>query len=300
LPVIGVLHPGSSAGWAPLIAAFEQGLKETGFAANDNVAIEHHWAENQADRLPRLAADLVRKQVAVIVTISDLPTFAAKAATTTIPILFTVAEDPVKLGLVTSLARPDGNLTGVNIFTSEVIAKRLELLRLLVPGATRVAVLVNPSYVANTEIAIQQGQAAARAMDLQIQFLHANTASEIDAAFETVVRERLDALFIDLVPFFTGRRIQFANLALRHAVPVIYGQRQFVEAGGLVSYGPNLAEAWRQSGLYAGRVLKGAKLAELPVVQASKFELVINAKTAKLLGISVPDKLIALADEVIE
>jgi putative ABC transport system substrate-binding protein len=283
-----------------LIAAFEQGLKQAGFVANDNVAIEHHWADNQADRLRELATDLVRQRVTVIVTISDVPTVAAKAATTTIPILFTVAEDPVKLGLVKSLARPDSNLTGINIFTSEVIAKRLELLQLLTPNAKRVAVLVNPTYAANTAVARQQGRAAAQAMKVQVEFLQASTADEIDAVFEAVKRDKFDALFVDLVPFFTSRRAQFANLASRYGVPVIYGHRQFAEAGGLISYGPNLVEAWHQSGRYAGALLRGAKIAELPVIQLSKFELVINVRAAKALGITLPDKLIALADEVIE
>jgi putative ABC transport system substrate-binding protein len=250
------------------------------------------------DRLPELAADLVRRQVAVIVAPGGLASaLAAKAATTTIPILFAIAADPVSLGLVASLARPGGNLTGINFLSGELTAKRLELLRELVPAATRVAVLVNP---ANAEYPEREIEAAARAVGLQIQVLNAGTIREINAAFATFVRERPHALFVGLDPFFNSRRIQLVHLATRHAVPASYPARDFAEVGGLMSYGANIVDAWRQVGSYSGRILKGAKPADLPVVQSSKFELVINAQTATMLGLPVPDKLLVAADEVIE
>jgi putative ABC transport system substrate-binding protein len=256
---------------------------------------------NQFDRLPALAADLVRRRVAVIAaTGSPAVASAAKAATATIPIVFSVAEDPVKLGLVASLARPGGNLTGTNFFAVELGAKRLELLRELVPSVTHVAVLVNPADVANTETTLRDVEAAAHAMGLQIQVLNASTTREIDSAFATVVRERPDALFVGPGAFFLSRRIQLANLAARSGVPAIYPARDSVEAGGLMSYGTSLMDAYRQVGVYAGRILKGAKPADLPVVQSSKFELVINASTARMLGLDVPPTLLARADEVIE
>jgi putative tryptophan/tyrosine transport system substrate-binding protein len=299
MPVIGFFDPTSPDGSAYRLRAFRQGLKETGYVERENVAIEYRWAENQVDRLPELAAELVRRQVAVIAALGSA-VFTAKASTTTIPIVFVVAEDPVRLGFVASLARPGGNLTGINIFNAELTAKRLELLRELVPGATRVAVLVNPALASNAETTLRDVEPAARAMRLQIQALNASTSREIDAAFATVVRERADALFVSPDPFFATRRVQLANLASHHSIPATYSNRDYAEAGGLMSYGPNISDAFRQVGVYAGRILKGARPAELPVVQSSKFELVINAQTARMLGLTVPDKLLATADEVIE
>jgi putative ABC transport system substrate-binding protein len=265
------------------------------------VSIEYRWAEAQLDLLPVLAADLVRRKVAMIVTVEGPPSaFAAKAATTTIPIVFTVSDDPVRLGLVASLNRPVGNLTGINFVSSELVAKRLELLRELVPRTARVAVLVNPANAANTETTLRDAEPAASAVGLQIQVLNADTSREIDAAFATIVRERPDALFSASSPYFTSRRVQLAQLAARHAIPATYPGRQYVEVGGLMSYGASVASAWRQLGVYSGRILKGAKPADLPVVQASKLELIINHQTARMLGLTVPDKLLALADEVIE
>jgi putative ABC transport system substrate-binding protein len=301
MPVIGFLDPRSPHTLADQLRAFRQGLKETGYVEGENVAIEYRWAENQFDRLPALAAELVRRRVAVIATNGGPPTaLAAKGATATIPIVFIVGEDPVRLGLVASLARPGGNLTGINFVSSELVAKRLELLRELVPGTTRVAVLVNPANAANTETALRDVEPAASAVGLQIQVLNADTSREIDAAFATIVRERPDALFSASSPYFTSRRIQLVQLAARHAIPATYAGRQYVEVGGLMSYGANIASAWRQLGVYAGRILKGAKPADLPVVQASKLELVINHQTARMLGLTVPDKLLVGADEVIE
>jgi putative tryptophan/tyrosine transport system substrate-binding protein len=252
------------------------------------------------DRLPALAAELVRRRVAVISTGSNAAALAAKAVTATIPIVFSVAEDPVRLGLVASLARPGGNLTGINFLGAEMVAKRLELLRELVPAATRVAVLVNPTSGPSQEASVRDLEAAARAMGLQIQVLNASTSREIAAAFANLVRERADALFVNGDAFFISRRVQLATLASRHAIPATYSLRDFAEVGGLMSYGSNLTDAYRQVGVYIGRILKGAKPADLPVVQASKFELVINAETARILGLTVPPTLLATADEVIE
>jgi putative ABC transport system substrate-binding protein len=301
MPVIGFLHPGSPAMLAERERGFRQGLKETGFVEGENVAIEYRWADNQLDRLPALAAELVRRQVAVIAAPGGAaPASAAKAATATIPVVFLVAEDPVGLGLVASLARPGGNATGINFFTAEVMAKRLGLLRELVPAATRVAVLVNPANVGRAQSTRNDLEPAARVLGLQNQFYDASTSKEIDAAYATLVRERPDALFVGADTLFTSRRVQLTALAARHALPAVYSVREFVDAGGLMSYGTSIADMNRQVGVYTGRILKGEKPADLPVLQATKFELVINLQTARLLGLDVPPSLLARADEVIE
>ena len=301
MPVIGFLHPASPDTFADRVRGFRQGLKETGFVEGENVAVEYRWADNQLDRLPALATELVRRQVAVIAAPGGpAPASAAKAATATIPVVFLVAEDPVGLGLVASLAAPGGNLTGINFFNIELSAKRLELLRVLVPGATRVAALVNPANVSNRQTTLRDLEAAGRAMGLQIQVLNAGTSGEIDSAFATSVGERPDVVFVSLDQFFASRRVQLVHLASRYAIPATYALRDFVEAGGLMSCGANLMEAYRQVGVYTGRILRGARPADFPVAQASKFELVINHQTARLLGLTVPPSLLAIADEVIE
>jgi putative ABC transport system substrate-binding protein len=281
------------------MAAFRQGLSEAGYVEGQNVAIEYRWAEGRYDRLPALAAELVERKVNVIVTPGNA-TFAAKSATLTIPIVFMGVSDPVGFGLVSSLARPGGNLTGINFFTSELSAKRLEVLRELVPGAVRVAVLVNPAYATIAESILRDIEPAARVMGLQIQVLNADTRVEIDAAFATFERERPDALFVGTGPFFGSRRVQMTQWAARQAVPTIYGGRPYVEVGGLASYGTSRTDSTRQQGIYVARILKGAKPADLPVMQSTKFELVINAQTARMLGLTVPQTLLATADEVIE
>ena len=300
MPVIGFLSSTSFEASAGYLPAFRQGLKDTGYVQGENLAIEYRWAENQIDRLPELAAELVRRNVAAIVAGAPPSALAAKAATTTIPIVFGVAVDPVRLGLVTSLARPGSNLTGIFFFAAELAAKRLELLRELVPGAARVAVLVNPDNADITEATVRDVETAARAIGLQIQVLKANTSREIDAAFATFVRERPDALFVSSSPFFSSRRVQLANLTARHAVPAMYSARIYAEVGGLISYGASVADAYRQMGVYTGRILKGAKPPDLPVVQSTRFELVINLQTARMLDLTVPPTLLARADEVIE
>jgi ABC-type uncharacterized transport system substrate-binding protein len=301
MPVIGFLGAVSPDGLTERLRGFRQGLKENGYVEGENVAIEYRWADNRLDLLPGLATDLVRKRVAVIVaTGGTAPAIAAKAATTTIPIVFMVPEDPVQLGLVASLSRPGGNLTGANIFIGELVPKRLELLRELVPAMTRVAVFVNPANPARAASQEKEAEHAGRAMGLQIQIFNAGTGREINAAFATLARERPDALFVGPDPFFVARRVQLATLAARHAIPTSFSVREFAEAGGLMSYGTNIVDAYRHAGVYAGRVLRGAKPADLPVVQSSKFELVINAQTALMLGLTVPSSLLATADEVIE
>jgi putative ABC transport system substrate-binding protein len=300
LPVVGFLDSRSPDAVAGRLSAFRQGLKEAGYVEGDNVTILFRWAENQLDRLPELATDLVRRRVAVITSAAASSILAAKAATSTIPIVFVTGDDPVGIGLVASLARPSGNLTGIGFFTTELAAKRLELLRELLPTVMRVAVLVNPANAATTEATLREVEPAARTMGLQIQVFTANTSREIDAAFESMGRERPDALFVATTPFLNARVVQLAQLATFHRLPAIYGLREYAEAGGLISYGANIGDAFRQAGVYTGRILKGAKPPDLPVVQASKFELIINAPTARMLGLTVPDKLLVAADEVIE
>jgi putative tryptophan/tyrosine transport system substrate-binding protein len=300
MPVIGLLDPRSPDAMADRLRAFRQGLKETGHVEGENVAIEYRWAEGQYDRLPALAAELVRRQVAVIVATPTMSVLVAKSATATIPIVFTVGDDPVKLGLVSSLARPGGNLTGVNFFGAEVVSKRLELLRELVPRIGRLAVLVNPSNATISETTVREVEVAARGMGVQVQVFNAGSSREIDDAFANLVRERSDAVFVSGDAFLTSRRAQLATLAARYMIPSSFSQREITEAGGLMSYATNIRDTYRQAGVYVGRILKGAKPADLPVVQSSKFELVINHQTARMLGLTVPDKLLVAADEVIE
>jgi putative ABC transport system substrate-binding protein len=300
LPVVGFIRDGSADASARLAAAFRKGLNETGYVEGQNVTVEYHWLEGQYDRLPALVADLVRRQVAVIATPGGVPTQAAKAATATIPIVFGVGDDPVKLGIVASLARPGGNATGINILTSEVAAKRLRLLHDLVPKAVRIAVLVNPGNASVAESTVREVQKAAATMGLQVQKLNATTTTEIDAAFAALARERPDALFVAGDAFFTSRSGQFAILTARDRIPAIYATRDAVEAGGLMSYGPDLTEMFHQVGAYTGSILKGAKPADLPVLQSTKFEFVINLTTAKALGLTIPASVISIADDVIE
>jgi putative ABC transport system substrate-binding protein len=299
MPVVGFVNAGSSD--APLAAAFRKGLNEAGYVEGQNVTVEYHWLEGQFDRLPALMADLVRRRMAIIATpAGNLAALAAKAATTTIPIVFGVSEDPVKLGLVASLARPGGNLTGINFFANEVAAKRLALLHELVPKAVRIAVLINPANTPAAESFLRDIPEAARAIGLQIQVLNASTSREIEAAFATLVRDRADALYVAGDVFFTSRRVQFATLAASYRIPASYASREAVEAGGLMGYSADRADMYRQVGAYTGQILKGAKPADLPVLQSTKFEFVINMQTARLLGLEVPPTLLARADEVIE
>ena len=300
MPVIGFLETVSVNFGTQILAPFRQGLGDAGYVEGQNVAIEYRWAEGRYDRLPGLAADLVGRRVNVIVTTSTPASLAAKAATTELPLVFGVGDDPVKLGLVASLNRPGGNATGVNFFLGELAAKRLGLLRELVPAAARIAVLVNPTDAVRTEANLKDVDTAARAIGLQVHIVNASTIAEIDAAFATLVRERLDAIFIVPNSFFNSRRVQLANLAVRFLIPSVFGQREYCEVGGLMSYGTNLADARRQIGSYAGRILKGARAADLPVVQATNFEMVVNLTTARMLGLTVPPTLLARADEVIE
>jgi putative tryptophan/tyrosine transport system substrate-binding protein len=299
MPVIGFLNPTFIESNADRLRGFHRGLKDAGYVEGENVAVVYRWAEGQNDRLPELAAELVRRQVSVIACFAPVAAFAVKAATTTIPIVFSVNEDPVRLGLVPSLARPGGNATGVNIFTTELVEKRLGLLRDLVPTAATVGVLSNPNFpaaVAN----VRESETAARAIGKEVVIFSAGSDAEIETAFMNIVQGRLGALLVLADPFFNSRRGLIVALAARHAIPAIYEWREFAEAGGLVSYGTSLVEAYRQQGLYAGRILKGEKAAELPVVQLSKFELIINLNTARALGLPIPPGVLAIADEVIE
>ena len=300
MPVVGYLNAGTPSFYSDSLRIFRQALKDSGYVEGETVAIDYRFAENHADRLPELAAELVRRRVNVIVASSAPGAVAAAQATATIPTVFIVPEDPVRLGLVTSLARPGGNATGINFFAAELASKRLEFLRTLVPAAKRVAALLNPAEPTIFAANRRDVEAAAAAMDLQLRLLDASTIPEIDAAFAALASERPDALFISSGPFFGNRSVQVAHLASRHAIPAISARREYAEVGGLMSYGTSLTEAHRQAGFYAGRILKGAKPADLPVVQASKFELVINAETARMLGLTVPATLLATADEVIE
>jgi putative ABC transport system substrate-binding protein len=301
LPVIGFVHAQTADIAARNVAAFRKGLSETGYVEGQNVTVEYHWLEGQYERLPALMADLVRRRVAVIAAPGfDLAAIAAKAATATIPIVFGVGDDPVKLGLVASLARPGGNATGVNGLNVEVVAKRLGLLHELVPKAVCVAVLVNPANATTAETTLRDVQEAARIIGLQIEIINASTIREIDAAFAALARERPDALFVASDGFFPGRRVQFATLAARHGFPAAYSVREFCETGGLMCYGTNRVDLFHQGGIYTGAILKGTKPADLPVVQSTKFEFVINLGTARALGIEVPAGLLAIADEVIE
>jgi putative ABC transport system substrate-binding protein len=300
MPVVGFLNSASPSGWKPYVEAFRQGLNETGYVEGRTVAIEYRWAEGQYERLPSLAGDLVRRKVAVIVATGGTPpALAAKAATKTIPIVLTIGADPVKLGLVASLNRPGGNVTGVNLFVSQMEGKRLGLLRELVPSAALTAVLLNPNNP-NAATQLKDVQEAARALGQQIHILHAGSEAELEAAFATARQVGSGALLVAADPFFNSRRTYIIALAARHAIPAIYEQREHVLAGGLMSYGTNASDGYRQVGIYTGRILKGEKPADLPVTQSTKFEFVINLTTAKALGIVVPPMLSARADEVIE
>jgi ABC-type uncharacterized transport system substrate-binding protein len=300
MPVVGFLNGTSPTAWAHLVAAFRQGLSEMGYVEHRNVGIEWRWAEGRYERLPALAADLVRRQVAVIAATGGLAAvLAAKAATAVVPIVFTTGSDPVKTGLVASLNRPGGNVTGVNLFIAQMEGKRLGLLRELVPTAALIGILLNPTNP-NTERQLNDVQEAARAIGQQIHIVRASSEREFAPAFATLAQLRAEALLIGADPFFNSRRDDIVGLAARHAIPAIYEQREHVEAGGLMSYGTSLSDGYRQAGLYTGRILKGEKPADLPVFQSSRFEFVINLNTAKKLGLTVPSGLSSMADEVIE
>jgi putative tryptophan/tyrosine transport system substrate-binding protein len=300
LPVIGFLDPRTPEVVAARLRGFRQGLKEVGIVEGENVTIAYGFGDNHIDRLPLLAANLVRQNVAAIVTSGQPSSFAAKAATTTIPIVFLVGNDPVQLGLTASLSRPNGNLTGINIFNSELASKRLELLRDLLPTARKIALLVNPADPSLTEVQLKGVNTAAQSMGVQVQVYNADTSLEIDAVFEAMNRDRPDAVHVATTPFLNGRRVQLAQVAAFHRLPGIYAGREYVEVGGLMSYGSNIVDAYRQVGVYVGRILKGARPAELPVVQANKFELVLNATTARMLGLKLQGSLLNRADEIID
>jgi putative ABC transport system substrate-binding protein len=300
MPLVAFINGGAPDTSARYAVAFRKGLNETGYVEGQNVTVEYHWLEGHYDRLPGLLADLVRRPVAVIATPGSTPaSLAAKAATATIPIVFGVAQDPVKLGLVASLARPGGNATGINFFDQEVVTKLLRLLHDLVPTAVRVAVLVNPAN-AIAEPTLQDLQQAAPTIGLQIQILNASTIGEIDAAFAILARERPDALIVAPDAFFTSRRTQFATLTARDRIPTAFANRDFVAAGGLMSYGTDFVDTYHQAGVYTAQILKGTNPADLPVLQSTKFEFVVNLQTARALGIEVPPQLLATADETIE
>ena len=299
LPVVGILNGGSPDGYAPMLAAFREGLKETGYVDGQNVKIEYRWANGQYDRLTALADDLVHRQVSVIAA-NTPANLVAKAATSTIPIVFTTGGDPVQLGLVASLDRPGGNVTGVTQLSAEVAPKRVELAHELIPKATVFALLVNPTNSAQTEILTSASQAAAKTLGLQLDVLHASTEAELDDAFAAFLHMRAGALVIGTDSFFSGQSEKLAALALRHAVPAIYEYRPFVAAGGLASYGGSITDSYRLAGVYSGRILKGEKPADLPVQQSTKVELLINLRTAKTLGLTLPISLLGRADEVIE
>ena len=299
-PVVGFLHPGSSVAHADLVAAFTDGLEEAGFIDGQNVALAYQWANDDTGRLPALATELTHSELAVLAAVGHDAIVAAKTATSTIPIVFIGAEDPIKTGLVASLAQPGGNLTGVDVTTSELPGKRLEMLRTLVTTATRVGLLVNPTELVRTEANVSAAETAAQTLGMQIRVLIASTSDDIDAAFETIAKEQLHALVADLSPFFTGWYVQLGNLASHYAVPTICGTRLYPEIGGLMSYGASLADAYHQAGAFAGRILKGEKPAQMPVAEPTKFELVLNIKTAKRLGLEVPPAMLAQATKIIQ
>jgi putative ABC transport system substrate-binding protein len=301
MPVVGLLHPGRPDSYTQPLAAFQKGLNELGFVDGQNLAIEYRWAGTEYERFPSLAADLVRRQVNVVVVLASTPgTLAAKAATSTIPIVFGVGGDPVALGLVASLNRPGGNMTGVTLLNVAALPKRLGLLHELVPAAAAIALLVNPSNPLQTDAETRELQTAARALGLELHVLNASSDGEFDAAFATLLQLGAKALVVQSDPLFTTRRDRLVALAARHAIPAIYGRREIAEAGGLMSYANDFADSYRQAGIYCGRILKGEKPADLPVIQPTKFEFVINLKTARTLGLTVPPGVLAIADEVIE
>jgi putative tryptophan/tyrosine transport system substrate-binding protein len=300
IPVIGYLDSRSPEAVQNRLRGFHQGLKEASYSEGENVTILYRWADDRTDRLPLLAAELVSRSVAAIFTAGIPSALAAKAATTTIPIIFVVGSDPVQIGLATSLSRPGGNLTGIDVFTAQIGAKRLEVLRDLLPHATRIGVVVNPADAGATDVQLKELDAAALAMGLQIKIHNADTRGEIDAAFEAMDRDRPDAVFGGTSTFLSGRNVQLVQLSTFHRLPTIYGLRDFVEIGGLISYGSDIIDSFRQAGRYVGRILKGAKPTELPIVKADKFELVINAQTARMLGLTVPSSLLGRADEIID
>jgi putative ABC transport system substrate-binding protein len=301
MPTVGFLHPGSPAESDRFVAAFRRGLNETGYVEGQNVVIEFRWAEGHTERLTELATDLVRRQIDVIVTPGNMgSTLAAKAATTAIPIVFGVPDDPVKFGLVTSLAHPGSNATGIDYFVDEIVTKRLGLLHELVPSAHRVAVLVNPADAVNASATEKEAATAAQKLRLEIQVVSAATGDDIDAVFGELARARPDALLVAPGGFFNSRRVQLATLTTRYAIPAAYSVRDYVEAGGLMSYGPNILSVFHQVGIYTGRVLRGEKPADLPVVQPTKLELTLNLRTANALGVTIAPGLLAIADEVIE